>query len=172
MNDLRVIKTKKAIKQTFLKELSKKDISKIRITKLCEKAMINKSTFYKHYQDIDDLLRQIQNELIDELFDNFEDKDKLFSNLPLFMQGVRNLCEENEKKLQTVFKNRFEFAMKFESKIFDIYASEHDTLETKTKIEFVIGGIFRTVAKSRDKNCIPSNELFDILTNFINKLEM
>lgn len=48
-NNRRVIMTKKIIKDTFIEMLEKEDISKIHIRDLCNKADINRSTFYKYY---------------------------------------------------------------------------------------------------------------------------
>ena len=48
--DLRVIKTKKLIRKSFV-ELSKKiNYQKISVKDLCDNAMINRNTFYLHYQ--------------------------------------------------------------------------------------------------------------------------
>ena len=56
--DIRIEKTKTAIHNTFLELRSKKPLEKITIKELCEKAQINKSTFYSHYRDIYDLSDQ------------------------------------------------------------------------------------------------------------------
>lgn len=58
------------IRESFLQMLQKKPIEKITVGALCEKADINRSTFYRHYADIYDLLNTIANECYDELFEN------------------------------------------------------------------------------------------------------
>lgn len=50
--DLRVKKTRRNIKEEFMKLLKKKSIDKITVKELCENALINKGTFYLHYNDI------------------------------------------------------------------------------------------------------------------------
>lgn len=50
--DLRVIKTRANIKAVFLELLKKKPPEKITVKELAEQALINKGTFYLHYQDI------------------------------------------------------------------------------------------------------------------------
>ena len=57
--DKRIVKTKKAIKDTFLQLRAKKPLEKITVKELCELAYINKSTFYCHYKDIYDLSAKI-----------------------------------------------------------------------------------------------------------------
>lgn len=50
-NDLRVIKTKKNIEASFIYLLGQKDFYKITVQDILDKALINRSTFYKHYTD-------------------------------------------------------------------------------------------------------------------------
>ncbi len=65
-NDQRVKITKLLIKKTFTELLTKKPIQKISVKELCEKAGINRGTFYSHYEDIYDLLEKIENEMLEE----------------------------------------------------------------------------------------------------------
>ena len=63
----RVQLTKRMLKESFIQLLEEKDISEITIKELCEKADINRSTFYAHYNDQYNLMYKIQNELIDNV---------------------------------------------------------------------------------------------------------
>lgn len=64
--DLRVIKTIEAIKHSFEVLICEKDYEKITVTELCERARINKKTFYHYYPTLDDLLAEIQAELTEQ----------------------------------------------------------------------------------------------------------
>lgn len=59
--------TKMVLKESFIKLLKEKPISRITITEICEEADINRATFYAHYCDQFDLLQQIEQELIDDI---------------------------------------------------------------------------------------------------------
>ena len=61
--DLRVIRTREAIRKTFENMLCEMDYDKISIKELSERARINRKTFYLHYNSLDDLLRELQNEM-------------------------------------------------------------------------------------------------------------
>ena len=61
--DLRVIKTIHAIKAAFEELICEKDYSRIRVRELCERAKINKKTFYHYYETLDALLAEMQEEL-------------------------------------------------------------------------------------------------------------
>ena len=66
--DVRARYTRKIIKESFYTLLREKPVEKITVRELCEKAEINRSTFYKHYQDCYDLLTKIEEEAL-ERFD-------------------------------------------------------------------------------------------------------
>ena len=50
-NDLRVIKTKKHIEDALIDLLYQKDFHAITVQDILDTALINRSTFYKHYAD-------------------------------------------------------------------------------------------------------------------------
>ncbi len=66
-SDRRVKYTKMVIKDSFVKFLKEKPLSKITVKEICEDADINRATFYAHYTDQYDLLQQIENEIIDDI---------------------------------------------------------------------------------------------------------
>jgi AcrR family transcriptional regulator len=55
------------LKQSLLGLMCDQPIDKITVKDICEKADINRGTFYTHYKDPYDLLAQIENELFDEI---------------------------------------------------------------------------------------------------------
>jgi len=65
--DKRIVNTKKKLTETFFQLLAKKKINDITVLELCNKANINRTTFYKYYKDIDDLALKIEDELIADL---------------------------------------------------------------------------------------------------------
>ena len=73
-DDLRVIKTRKLIYQTLLELMKEKTFEEIKVSDICSKAMINRSTFYAHYEDkyelLVDFLKNVENELTSELSKN------------------------------------------------------------------------------------------------------
>ncbi len=66
-NDRRVRYTKMVLKESLIKLLSEKDISRITIKEICEEADINRATFYSHYSDQYDLLRKVEDELFEQI---------------------------------------------------------------------------------------------------------
>ncbi len=58
-NDLRVLRTEKMIRNAFWKLMEKHDYRDITVQQILDKACINRSTFYKHYQNKNDLAQDI-----------------------------------------------------------------------------------------------------------------
>ena len=59
----RVRYTRMALRESLLALLQQYPISRITVSRICEQADVNRSTFYLYYQDAFDLLRQIEDEL-------------------------------------------------------------------------------------------------------------
>ena len=55
-NDLRVIKTKNALYNTLIELMKDHAFEEIKVSDICTKALINRSTFYAHYNDKYELL--------------------------------------------------------------------------------------------------------------------
>ena len=58
--DIRVRKTITSIRSTFCEMICEMDYEKMTVKELCERALINKKTFYVYYETLDDLLREVQ----------------------------------------------------------------------------------------------------------------
>ena len=71
--DLRVVKTIEGIKAAFEELICEKDYGKITVKELCEKARINKKTFYHYYETLDALLAEMQLELSSDYIERIKD---------------------------------------------------------------------------------------------------
>ncbi len=65
--DRRVTHTKAVLKKSLLELLLEKPITRITVTDVCRRADINRGTFYAHYVDPEDLLRQIESNMKEAL---------------------------------------------------------------------------------------------------------
>ncbi len=79
--DRRILMTKRMLKAALIEMLKDKDIYHISIRELCEKADVNRTTFYKYYGSQFDLLADMENDLL------------------MFMTQVIKKNEENPKKV-------------------------------------------------------------------------
>ena len=61
--DLRVRRTRKMLQQAFLEGTTEKGFAALTVRDITERAMVNRSTFYRHYLDKYDLLEHYLNEM-------------------------------------------------------------------------------------------------------------
>ena len=95
--DARVRYTRMIIEQSFLELLKEKPVSKITVTELCEKAQINRATFYKHYLDVQDLLEKIEENLFQQIRSVFSVEDvEVYAFL---LKMLRYTCQEKDRYL-------------------------------------------------------------------------
>ncbi|WP_042351378.1 TetR/AcrR family transcriptional regulator [Bacillus massiliigorillae] len=72
--DPRTIRTREMFKHALFSLLSEDpNLSNLTVQKIAAKAELNRTTFYLHYQDIDDFLNRITDEILRELSDKIED---------------------------------------------------------------------------------------------------
>ncbi len=71
--DARTRYTLKTIKETFTCFLKEMPVNKITVKNLCEKAGINRATFYRYYEDIFDLYEKFKEEIIDEIVIGYDE---------------------------------------------------------------------------------------------------
>lgn len=62
--DLRVRYTREVIQRAFLELLKEKPLNRITVKEVCDRAEINRGTFYKHYLDCYDLMDKIEEQAI------------------------------------------------------------------------------------------------------------
>ncbi|WP_413379277.1 TetR/AcrR family transcriptional regulator [Paenibacillus taichungensis] len=67
--DLRILRTKQSVRKAFYELIQDKGYEAITIQDIADRAMINRNTFYLHYQNKPDLLDTCINELLSELKD-------------------------------------------------------------------------------------------------------
>lgn len=71
LEDLRVRRTRKLLQKAMLEAASEKGFAQVTVRDITERAMVNRGTFYRHYEDKYDLLTHYMGEL-SELIDSEE----------------------------------------------------------------------------------------------------
>lgn len=77
----RYYETRRRIEAAFLELLGEKEWNRITISELCKRAQIHRTTFYGHYQDIDDLMRQMVGNMFEAVMQGFSGGGGGFLNL-------------------------------------------------------------------------------------------
>lgn len=63
----RVRMTKRLLKDALVELLEKKSLAEVKVTEVCELADVNRSTFYSYYNDVFELLGEIEIDFIDQI---------------------------------------------------------------------------------------------------------
>lgn len=161
--DLRVLKTKKNIRDAFLELRRKQSIDEIKVNALCEKAMINKTTFYNHYQDIYELAKELESEVLDSFFNNFSDIDMMLTDANRFINGMHAALEAENDMLRILFMDKLdELVARIEKRIRNYYVQEDQML-----ISFLIGGSIHLMMKSKNDNEEVERFLVEVITKIM-----
>ena len=97
--DLRVQRTKENLRRVFEEMICEMDYEEMSIKELTQRAQINRKTFYLHYDSLDDLLREIQNDLAQDFIRRTEgmapprDMDKITREFFLSQESLGKLGE-------------------------------------------------------------------------------
>jgi AcrR family transcriptional regulator len=106
--DLRIVKTKKILFNSLLNLMKIKNFEKIKISDICEESLINRSTFYAHYDDKYELLIDLFEERKLSLLKVLEDNEnKAFSKeyLMELLSILIDHIEENKEIYSAILAN-------------------------------------------------------------------
>jgi len=99
----KVVHTKQVIKDEFIDLYINRSIDSIRIKEITDNAGLNRGTFYIHYQDIYDLLDEVEDELIsglDKHISKIKELIAINSNIttikPFLVQGLEYISERSK----------------------------------------------------------------------------
>ena len=165
--DLRTERTRRSIINAFMELRSRKPIEKITIKELAELAVINKATFYSHYQDIYDLSEYLENETLDKIITDIPHLEELMSN-PGQAAKALTIAFVSEKQLIDILFSGSRaafFASKLEErikkKIYDLCPEYRNDLERDIILTYLIqGGIHVFLEPPADTQ---PEELLDII---------
>lgn len=173
--DLRIQKTKTAIKNAFWELRKKKPVEKITVTELSRIAEINKATFYLHYSDIYSLADEIEDETIDDILSEIQGLNKFFDDPKNYSHEIFHAFMENRKMLTTLFSGSRHpnFSMKIEERIKARLYAEFPKLRTKQNdivLSFIIQGTFHTVAAASNGSNMNGSEEFELISRLTDKI--
>lgn len=109
--DIRIVKTKKALFNAFISLIEEKPFEDITVNELCEKAGIRRATFYKHYKDKNDFTCGVAKMLREE-FDLKLRNNKGVPTAEYYIQYVRQLTKfmyENKRFVKGIMNSEMRF---------------------------------------------------------------
>jgi AcrR family transcriptional regulator len=116
--DPRVLRTRRLIMDSFIELSSKKEFKDITIKDITTEAMINRATFYYHFEDIYDLLEKALSEVLlvnlnEEVFKtdqiNEEVFIRIFTAITNFQKSLSNRCHRGyEDTIARIIREQLE----------------------------------------------------------------
>lgn len=109
--------TAEKMDKAFLELLQKKDLSFITVKEICQRAGVNRSTFYLHYETIGDLLEESLEYMNNKFLETFKDRqsvlpeiescspDELIWIKPEYLLPYLNYVKNNRQLYQAAMKN-------------------------------------------------------------------
>lgn len=99
--DLRIIKTKKALFSALINLMKNKSFEEIKVADICNEALVNRSTFYSHYNDKYELLMDYINSLKTSLVEALSKNDNIHNTKAYYMELIKLLLDhiDSEKEI-------------------------------------------------------------------------
>ncbi len=139
--DLRVVKTKRAIRAAFLNLRRHQPLEKVTVLDICRDALINKSTFYHHYRDVFELSDHLEDDVLDSCFATFEHRDRLLTDPLTFLREVPTAIDAHKDVIDVLFSQRQDVLYaKVKSHLRAFYLTPETTPTDDVLLTFIIGG--------------------------------
>ena len=95
--DLRIIKTKKVIYEALIDLMKEKTFEEIKVSDICNKALINRSTFYAHYEDKYELLVEFINDLKSNFTNELDKRKHITDTRDYYMELIKLFIDHVEE---------------------------------------------------------------------------
>lgn len=170
----KIINTKKSLSKSLIYLLSKNSITEIDVSQLCTYAGVNRTTFYKHYNSLYDLLNELINEFfkkIEILFLKVNESENTTSKIALLLKYLR----QNQEFVSVIMNNNTLTTISQRLITLDFIDSLIKTniqyrksvyINDNYYIDFIISGWYAVIKRWVNENCaLDENTLARLLTS-------
>lgn len=141
--DLRVVKTKKNLYESILYIMSDKPFEEIKVSDICNKALINRSTFYSHFGDKYELLYSLISDLKEGLTRVLNENKRIESPKQYYMEMIGlflNHIDDNLNTYSAIIKNNKNsilMDMIYDTLLNDIKSNLNQNNKSNIPIDFI-----------------------------------
>lgn len=156
--------TDKYIRRAFFRLLKKKDYNSINVKDVCFEAGINRSSFYSHYLDINDLIIKIEESIAHDIINIFQTENrydqetftKMFEYIKKNKDFYRAFLKANGgKQVEKGMFSSFETSLDKFAKTYNIFYSD---VEANYHMTFFSAGLKAICERWLEKDCLESPE--------------
>ena len=143
--DIRTVKTNRDLKNAYLELSAQMLPSKITVAELSKAALVNKTTFYRHYKDIEEFADLVEQEAFDNFIQGLSDSDKLLTDPKSFLTSLMVHMFANESDLLVFRGKQDSLLAKLANFLSDTYLEESSSTTKVNEITFIIGGLINSL---------------------------
>ena len=172
--NLKVINTKRKLSKSLISLLTSKSITEIDVSELCEKACINRTTFYKHYASLYHLLDELIVQFfkrIETLFLSLSSRENTTSKVAYLLKYLKQ-----NREFVTIIMNNNSFSSISERLIqlnficnlinSNIQYRKNAYVSEDYYVDFIISGRLAAIRRWVNENCnLDVNTLARLLTS-------
>ena len=177
--------------EAFLELIEKKDFAYITVKEICEKAGVNRSTFYLHYETVGDLLAESAQHIIDEFvafvpydtvefLEKMQDRplDELYLITPEYLTPYLTYIKEHRRIFKATMKQASALRMtdayqKLNCHVFTPILNRFRVLPEDQKyiVQFHISGLMAIIDEWLKEDCKDSIEhIISVMQRCIKKI--
>jgi len=165
--DLRIVKTKKAIRNAFFAIRAKTPLEKVKVVDLCEDALINKTTFYNYYEDVFRLSASLEDEMFEHFWQDFQACDCLFTDTRRFITELPAALDRQREYIVPLFHDRTDaFFTKLEWELLKHYVPWGGCRANAMRSCFFLCGLVRMLREIKEHGNYTLDELASELSSF------
>lgn len=151
------------IEKVFIDLLQSKELDQIRVSDICKKAGLNRTTFYANYADIYALADSIRDKLENNMLVLYQDEISLGYNSHNYLKLFRHI-KENQIFYRTYFKLGYDSNFKIITYDTERARQQFHNRFLEYHMEFFRSGITRVIKLWLQNNCRESPEdMFEII---------
>lgn len=151
--DLRIRRTHKLLCDAMFELLKTKSFDDISVVDICDKAMVHRATFYKHFDDKNDFMEYVARVKLHEFYDNgakFHVQSDLKNAYHALVENVLSFIEYNKPMLRLSISSSNNFIESLHKIIYEelielltILTSNGEVFSTpiEVKAQFLTGGL-------------------------------
>lgn len=163
-NNKRRKESQEKIEKIFVQLIQRKNISEISVSTICEKANLNRSTFYANYIDIYDLVEKVKEKMADD-FAEFQIAQNSKQNPDGYLNFFRHI-KENQIFFKTYFKLESISITPATQYNIDLATKLYNNEHIDYHIEFFRAGLNAIIKKWLNNNCRENpEEMVKIITS-------
>ncbi|MDD7200861.1 MAG: TetR/AcrR family transcriptional regulator C-terminal domain-containing protein [Sphaerochaetaceae bacterium] len=162
-NNKRGRETEERMERVFVELLQSRNLDQISISELCQKAKVNRTTFYAHYDGLYSIADAIRLKLEANMKEMYHDAIGLRVNSHDYLKLFRHI-KENQVLYRTYFKLGYDNQYKIITYDKDLSAKHFGNKLLSYHMEFFRAGITRIIKMWLDGGCRESaEEMFDVI---------